>query len=88
VKIVNALSMALPVVSTHIGAEGIAVTHEKDILIANNPENFARACVRLIREPALRDKLGNAGRDLVETRYAWSAIGRLLLDVYRKTLAE
>lgn len=88
VKIVNALSMALPVVSTHIGAEGIAATHDKDILIANNPENFARACVRLIRDPALRDRLGNAGRELVETRYAWSAIGRLLLDVYRKTLAE
>ncbi len=88
VKIVNALSMALPVVSTHIGAEGIAVTHEKDILIANNPENFARACVRLIRDPALRDKLGNAGRDLVEARYAWSAIGRLLLDTYQKALAD
>jgi len=88
VKIVNALSMALPVVSTHVGAEGIAVTHEKDILIANNPDNFARACVRLIREPGLRDKLGNAGRELVETRYAWSAIGRLLLDVYQRTLAE
>ena len=88
VKIVNALSMALPVVSTRLGAEGIAVTHDKDILIANNPENFARACVRLLRDPDLRTQLGNAGRELVETRYSWEAVGRKLLNVYAGTLID
>ena len=86
VKILNALSMALPVVSTHVGAEGIAVTHEKDILIANNPEAFARACVRLINDPRLRAQLGDAGRQLVETRYSWNAVGRRLLSVYHHAL--
>jgi len=56
-------------------------------LIANNPENFARACVRLLRDPDLRTQLGNAGRELVETRYSWAAVGRRLLNVYGTTLA-
>lgn len=87
VKILNALAMALPIVSTRIGAEGIGVTDGKDILLANNPENFARACVKLLRDAEMRDRMGAAGRELVEKYYSWDAIGRLLLSIYTHVLA-
>ncbi len=87
VKILNAMSMALPVVSTRIGAEGIAATDGKNILIANSPENFSRYCVNLINDPNLRTEIGNGGRALVESLYSWAAISRRLLDTYARVLA-
>jgi polysaccharide biosynthesis protein PslH len=82
VKILNAMSMGLPVVSTTIGAEGIEVTHEQDILLADGSEAFAEAVLRLITEPGLGERLGAAGRQLMEERYSWEAVGRGLLATY------
>jgi sugar transferase (PEP-CTERM/EpsH1 system associated) len=88
VKILNAMSMALPVVSTRIGAEGIAATDGKDIFIANSPENFSRYCIQLLNEPKLGAAVGSAGHVLVDTRYSWRAINRRLLDTYARVLAS
>ncbi len=88
VKILNALAMGLPVVSTTVGAEGIAATDGEDILLADTPQAFADACLRLLNDPALREELGAAGRRLVEQRYGWDATGARLLAVYHETLAR
>lgn len=69
VKILNALAQGLPIVSTSLGCEGIAVTHERDILIADHPEEFAAAVLRLIENPELGRQLGNSGRRLAEQKY-------------------
>jgi polysaccharide biosynthesis protein PslH len=73
-KIFEAMGMARAVVSTTIGAEGLPVTDGRDIVIADTPRTFADAVVTLIREPARRAQLERAARDLVVTRYDWSAV--------------
>lgn len=73
-KILEALAMGKAVVSTAIGAEGLAVTHGKDILIADKPEDFAQAMARLAASPELRRELGRNGRQLVEQQYGWDAL--------------
>jgi sugar transferase (PEP-CTERM/EpsH1 system associated) len=75
-KIFEAMSMAKAVVSTTIGAEGLPVTHDRDILIADEPASFADAVVRLIRETDLRQRIERAARQLVVDRYDWSAVAR------------
>jgi sugar transferase (PEP-CTERM/EpsH1 system associated) len=84
VKILNALSMGLPVVSTTVGAEGIAVESEKNILLADSPTDFANAVVRLLQYPEVGDELGKKGRELMEAQYSWEAVGEILLQVYRR----
>ncbi len=81
-KILEAMACALPVVATSIGAEGLAVAHEKNILIADNPSTFTRETIRLLRDPALRQLLGQAGRALVVQNYDWRFITDLLEQVY------
>lgn len=81
-KILEALACALPVVSTAIGAEGLAVTHAKNILIADDAPAFARETIRVLCDPARRDALGGAGRALVAQNYDWSGITRTLEQVY------
>jgi len=84
-KILEAMALGTPAVSTSKGAEGLAVTHDKDILIADEPADFAEAVLCLLDDVGLRQRLAANGRRLVEERYSWDAIAleleRLLCQV-------
>lgn len=83
VKILNAFAMRLPVVSTTLGAEGIAhAQNGEHLLLADTPQEFADACVRLLQDRAFAARLAQSGRDLAESVYSWDAIGKRLLSVY------
>ena len=73
-KIFEALAMAKPVVSTRVGAEGLALESGRHFLAADGAEAFADTVVALLRDPGQRAALGEAGRDLVETRYSWPTV--------------
>jgi len=73
-KIFEAMSMGKAVVSTTIGAEGLPVKSGSDILLADSPEDFATCAIKLLREKALRQRLGAAARNLVESRFSWSSV--------------
>jgi glycosyltransferase involved in cell wall biosynthesis len=77
-KILEAMAMARPIVSTRIGAEGIAVAHGRDVLLADEPERFAAEARRLLDDAALGARLGSSARALVEARYSWRASARVL----------
>lgn len=81
VKILNSLALGLPVVSTTLGAEGIAVEPGKHLLIADTPEDFAQAIVCILKDRELADRLAEAGRELVETKYGIDAAGRVIDEV-------
>lgn len=81
IKILEAMGMRRPVVATTLGAEGIACRHEREVLIADSAEDFAAACLRLIRDPDLRTRLATAGRELVERSYTQAAIDAAVDDM-------
>ena len=87
-KILEAQASGRAVVSTSLGCEGLAVTPGQDILVADEPAAFADAVLRCLRDPALRARLGAAGRALVERRYRWEAIGADLAAFYEELLAR
>jgi glycosyltransferase involved in cell wall biosynthesis len=82
-KIVEALSMKKPMVSTRIGSEGIDLQDDVHGLLADEPAAFASAVVRLLGDAALRARLADAGHTLAKQRYDWSVIGDRLDEVYR-----
>jgi len=81
-KILEAMAMAKPVVSTTLGAEGIAYTEGKNILLADQPADFAQKILDLLRQPKTAHKIGEKGRELVLQTYDWKIIGQLLKDIY------
>lgn len=81
-KILEAMSMGIPVVSTVIGAEGIKAVDGRDIMIAQGPEDFAKKTVRLLGSPEKRKEIAGNARRLVEDLYDWRIIGRKLRSVY------
>jgi sugar transferase (PEP-CTERM/EpsH1 system associated) len=77
-KILEAMAMGKAIVSTSIGCEGIGATHEKNILIADSREDFAKSVIRIFNDTTLRDNLGRAARKFVEENYSWENIGQRL----------
>jgi glycosyltransferase involved in cell wall biosynthesis len=75
-KIFEALAMARAVVSTTVGAEGLGIEPDRHYVRVDRPREFAGAVVSLLRDPDGRERLGRAGRHLVETCYSWPTIGR------------
>ena len=75
-KIFEALGMAKAVVSTTVGAEGLALTDGKEFIAVDDPHEFANAVVRLLRDDTRRRVLGDAGRALVVERYSWDRVAR------------
>lgn len=75
-KIFEAMAMGKAVVSTTVGAEGLPVTPGADIGIADDPTQFARTVVRLIRDVSTRQAIEARARQLVVRRYDWSAVAR------------
>ena len=74
-KILEAMSLGTPVVSTAKGAEGLDVEDSTHLLIGETPSEFADQVLRVLRSAELRERLvRNAGR-LVADRYEWSQIG-------------
>ncbi len=64
-KVIEAMAAGLPVVTTTTGAEGLAVAHNRELLIADDPAQFARELVRLFKNPELPDRLSTAAREVV-----------------------
>jgi len=87
-KIVEGMAMRKAIVSTTLGAEGIEAAPGQDLLIADQPDEFAASVVRLLDDPALAERIGAAARKLAVEKYAWSAAGAALDGFYRRILAE
>jgi polysaccharide biosynthesis protein PslH len=83
-KILDAMNAETPVVSTTLGAEGIAGEDGTHLLLADEPADFAAAVLRLLDEPHTRAAMAAAGRELVEREYDWRAHGRRLQAVLHR----
>lgn len=84
-KVLEMLAMGKPVVSTSVGCEGLKVTSEEHLLVADEPQAFAKAVKRLFTDSGLRNRLAAQGRSLAESRYDWQfiapAVGNLWAEL-------
>jgi glycosyltransferase involved in cell wall biosynthesis len=87
-KILDAWSMGKAVVSTSVGCEGLETADGDNILIRDDPIEFAAAIVSVLSDRDLRDHLGREARRTVEKRYSWNAVGRELNECYRSLIGS
>lgn len=79
-KILEALALGTPVVTTSKGCEGLGLEHGKHALIADTAQQFSAACLLVLQQPALREKLAQNGYQLVSEHYDWRQIGQRFSD--------
>lgn len=86
VKIIQGLAAGKTIISTSIGAEGIEVEHEKNILIANTPPEFAAMIKRCMENENWCRQIGNNGRKLAEEKYSLQCTGEMVGKFYKRLL--
>jgi sugar transferase (PEP-CTERM/EpsH1 system associated) len=88
IKIFEAMAMGMAVVSTSVGAEGLPVRHDENIILADEPAEFAAQVARLLRDSATRERIGRAARALVEKNYAWRSVAGVFDTVFERVTAK
>lgn len=82
VKILDAWARGVPVVSTTVGAEGLAYSPGENLLLADSASEFAEAVVQLLTDQALADRLARGGRATLEQHYDWRTVYAAWDSVY------
>lgn len=85
-KNLEAMAMETPIVTTSIGAMGMEVEIDKELLIADTPEKFAEHVINLLENPHIRNNLATAGRKRVEDSYDWDVLVDRLEQVYAESI--
>lgn len=81
-KILDAWAMGRAVVSTSLGCEGLRAVDGVNIMVRDDPAEFAQAVSEVLADPHLRSRLGERGRCTVEQSYGWDAIGDGIRQLY------
>ena len=81
-KILQALALEGAVVSTSVGAEGLNLKPNEHFILADDPAQFAKQTISLLRNPSRRAELGKIGRELVVKKYDWRTITAVLPPLY------
>lgn len=84
VKIIEGMAAGKTIISTHIGAEGIGCEHQKNILLADTPEEMAGWIVKCIEDRAFSEAISLEARAFAEKNYDMTNIIRELLSFYNR----
>jgi glycosyltransferase involved in cell wall biosynthesis len=88
IKILEAFRFLRPVVSTHLGAEGLAVKDGEHLLLADEPETMAQACLALLGDHERRDRMVCSASMWVRENHSIAAIQTAVDSIYRPILTE
>lgn len=83
-KIYESMAAGRPVVSTAVGAEGLLIHPSRDILLADDPEAFAEACLSLLEHPDRRQALAAAALEMVSANFSWEQVVTQFEEVLRR----
>lgn len=87
-KLLEAMAMGLPCITTSLANNAILAEPEEDILIANDVQQMAEQVQALLENSALYAKIASGGNQLVKERYNWKNINRVLADILGDTLEK
>jgi glycosyltransferase involved in cell wall biosynthesis len=82
VRILEAFARGMPVVTTTVGLEGIQAEPGLDVLVADDPYEFAQATIRILKDQEMQVRLSKNGRQLARDKYDWQVVLSKLEKVY------
>ena len=82
------MASGLACVASRLACEGMTVADGEHLLMAEDDEAVANSLVRLLRDPALADRIGRAARRYVEDHHSWAEVARRYEELYREVGAD
>lgn len=87
-KILEAMAMGVPVVTSPAGAGGVDAIHDEHFLVGSNPAEYAEACLQLMQDADTRARYSTAGRERMLSNHDWEASMRRLDGIVGHLLAH
>lgn len=87
-KILDAMAMGKPIITTSIGCEGIDVIPGRDVVIADTAHEFVVQIKSLMANPSMKAQLSSGVRRIAERKYSWTAISNRLLQTYESAVSS
>ncbi|MBX6771835.1 MAG: glycosyltransferase [Chloroflexi bacterium] len=87
-KVLEAMAMGLPVVTTPAGLAGLTAQPGRDLLVGRDPAEFASQVCRLLEDPSLRERVGRSGRAYVAAHHRWKDAAARLEKLYERAIAN
>ncbi len=85
-KVLEAMACGIPVIASPLAVSALNVLTGREVLVANNPQNYADYILNLISNPQMGYQIGNAGREYVEREHSWKLIGQKLENIYQESI--
>lgn len=87
-KILESMASGTPVITTALGNEGIEAKNGEEIIICENPEDFANETLKILKDDYLYEKISRNGRKFIEENFDWKNIAEKLEMVYQKAVKK
>lgn len=87
-KVVEAMANHLPMVTTTVGCEGIALRDGTHALVADDPRRFADRCLRMLTDGTIRQELADNAAQLFSDRYRWSSVEAKVSELAREVAGD
>jgi polysaccharide biosynthesis protein PslH len=84
-KLLEAMAMGIPCVTTELANKALRATPDKEILIASNPEEFKDQINKLLFDNACYESVSKAGQLFVQQAYSWDTMNQKLIDLIEKS---
>lgn len=82
------MASGLPVITTKIGIEGLATENGKQVLLAQNPADFAEQTQKILGDKKLYESVRENARKLVKEKFSWKSIAQQLEVVYKTIITS
>ncbi|HZS48356.1 MAG TPA: glycosyltransferase family 4 protein [Blastocatellia bacterium] len=84
IKIYEAMSMAMPLISTSVGAEGLPLRNTEEVLIEDEPSAFAQAVIRILKDKEFARRIGEKARQVVCERFGWQHAANKFAEICQR----
>jgi len=81
-KVLEAMAMAVPVVSMNVGFKGLNIDSGEGVILATDTTAFIEACDQLLKDRSYREKVGTAGKSVIDTQFDWDVVSKKLEDYF------
>lgn len=87
-KVLEAMAMAVPVVSMNVGFQGLNIDSGEGVILAMDTLPFADACIRLLSNQSLRQEVGEAGKQVILSQFDWDVVAKRLANYLEVVAAK
>lgn len=87
-KVLEAMSMGVPVISHNIGFAGLNIKQGQGVFMMEDKNSFTIKCIELLLSENLRKRTGEAGKQVIIERYAWNVVAKTLEQYFNEVIAK